>query len=67
VWEMEIAALVENFSFFFFLARKLTWRSVTVTEYLPGGSLHQFIHSNWESLERTPMLRLKIVTDIVKG
>jgi serine/threonine protein kinase len=38
-----------------------------VTEYLIGGSLFQLIHHNWDTLDRAPGLRFRIVSDIVKG
>lgn len=38
-----------------------------ITEYLSGGNLSQLIHFSWETLEKIPLLRRRIASDIVIG
>jgi len=38
-----------------------------VTEYLRGGNLHQLIHYNWDTFQKSSVLRHRITCDIIKG
>eukprot|EP01114_Cavostelium_apophysatum_P003938 TRINITY_DN1406_c0_g3_i2.p1 TRINITY_DN1406_c0_g3~~TRINITY_DN1406_c0_g3_i2.p1 ORF type:complete len:326 (-),score=113.24 TRINITY_DN1406_c0_g3_i2:180-1157(-) len=38
-----------------------------VTEYMANGSLYNLIHHNWDTLEKNPMLKYKMICDIAKG
>jgi len=66
--ELSIVSKLRHPNIIFFIGACMEGNNrCMVTEYLSGGNVHALIHNNWDTLERNPTLRHRIVSDVIKG